>query len=70
MRTELPATNRRFAMGGVSCSTSSLAVAESFVLRINFSGKNSVHRKPENLYQQALKDIHVSFALASKRPNT
>jgi len=34
-----------FAIGGVSCSAESFVVAESFVLRIMFSGKNPVHRK-------------------------
>ena len=32
--------NSTFAIGGVSCSTDSLVVAESFVLRIKFSSKN------------------------------
>ena len=32
--------NSTFAIGGVSCSADSLVVAESFVLRINFSGEN------------------------------
>ena len=40
-----PACNSTFAIGGVSCSADSLVVAESFVLRINFSGKNPAHRK-------------------------
>ncbi len=31
--------NSTFAIGGVSCSADSLVVAESFVLRINISGK-------------------------------
>ena len=37
--------NSTFAIGGVSCSAESLEVAESFVLRINISGKNPAHRK-------------------------
>ena len=37
--------NSTFAIGGVSCSADSLVVAESFVLRIKFSGKNPAHRK-------------------------
>lgn len=37
--------NSTFAIGEVSCSADSLVVAESFVLRIKFSGKNPVHRK-------------------------
>ena len=40
-----PAANSIFAIGGVSCSADSLMVAESFVLRINISGKNPAHRK-------------------------
>ena len=39
------AGNSTFAIGGVSCSADSLVVAESFVLRIKFSGKNPAHRK-------------------------
>ncbi|MBK9479638.1 MAG: hypothetical protein IPP56_09560 [Bacteroidetes bacterium] len=41
--------NSTFAIGGVSCSAGSLVVAESFVLRIKFSGKNPAHRKSESL---------------------
>jgi hypothetical protein len=37
--------NSTFAIGGVPCSADSFVVAESFVLRIKFSGKNSAHRK-------------------------
>ena len=37
--------NSTFAIGGVSCTADSLEVAESFVLRINISGKNPAHRK-------------------------
>ena len=40
-----PAGNSTFAIGGVSCSADSFVVAESFVLRINFGGKNPAHRK-------------------------
>jgi len=40
-----PAGNSTFAIGGVSCSAVSLVQAESFVLRINISGKNPAHRK-------------------------
>jgi len=39
------AYNSTFAIGGVSSSADSLEVAESFVLRINFGGKNPAHRK-------------------------
>lgn len=49
---ETPATNSTFAIGGVSYSADSLVVAESFVLRINISGKKPAHRKSANRYQQ------------------
>ncbi len=42
------AANSTFAIGGVSCYADSLEVAESFVLRIKFSGKNPAHRKSAN----------------------
>ena len=42
------AGNSTFAIGGVSCSADSLVVAESFVLRIKFSGKKPAHRKSAN----------------------
>ena len=45
-----PAYNSTFAIGGVSCSVDSLVQAESFVLRINFSGKNPAHRKSAKRY--------------------
>ena len=41
-----------FAIGGVSCSADSFVVAESFVLRIKFSGKNPAHRKTAKRYQK------------------
>ena len=44
------AYNSTFAIGGVSCSADSLVVAESFVLRINISGKNPAHRKSATRY--------------------
>ena len=40
----ISAANSTFAIGRVSLSADSLVVAESFVLRINISGKNSAHR--------------------------
>jgi hypothetical protein len=43
--TDLPAPNSTFAIGGVSCSADSFAVAESFVLRINFCAEKPAHRK-------------------------
>jgi hypothetical protein len=42
--------NSTFAIGGVSCYADSFVVAESFVLRINISGKNPAHRKSANRY--------------------
>ena len=42
--------NSTFAIGGVSSSADSLVVAESFVLRIKFSGENPAHRKSANCY--------------------
>ncbi len=44
-QTRRATANSTFAIGGVSCSADSLVVAESFVLRIKFSGKNPAHRK-------------------------
>jgi hypothetical protein len=44
--------NSTFAIGGVSCSADSLVVAESFVLRIKFSGKNPAHRKSAKRWWQ------------------
>ena len=53
LRTERRAAdNSTFAIGGVSCSADSLVVAESFVLRIKFSGKNPAHRKSAKRYGQ------------------
>lgn len=40
--------NSTFAIGGTSYSADSLVVAERFVLRIKFSGKNAAHRKSAN----------------------
>ena len=53
---EITGANSTFAIGGVSCSADSLVVAESFVLRIKFSGKNPAHRKSANRYQQGEAD--------------
>ena len=53
MNTERKTTaNSTFAIGGVSFSADSLVVAESFVLRIKFSGKNPAHRKSAKRYLQ------------------
>lgn len=46
------AHNSTFAIGGVPCSGDSLVVAESFVLRMKFSGKNPAHRKSAKRYVQ------------------
>ena len=48
---EARTANSTFAIGRVSCSADSLVVAESFVLRIKFSGKNPAHRKSANRWQ-------------------
>jgi hypothetical protein len=45
--------NSTFAIGGVSYSADSFVVAESFVLRINISGKNPAHRKSAKRYASA-----------------
>lgn len=42
--------NSTFAIGGISSSADSVVVAESFVLRINISGKKPAHRKSANRY--------------------
>ena len=52
MTDRTPAGNSTFAIGGVSCSADSLVVAESFVLRIKFSGKNRAHRKSAKRYMK------------------
>jgi hypothetical protein len=54
-RDKSPAHNSTFAIGGVSFSADSLEVAESFVLRIKFSGKNPAHRKSAKRYAQAIR---------------
>ena len=48
------AYNSTFAIGGFSCSADSLVVAESFVLRINISGKNPAHRKSAKRSSESL----------------
>ena len=48
------ADNSTFSIGRVSCSADSLEVAESFVLRINISGKNPAHRKSAYHYASCL----------------
>ncbi len=52
VRTKNAAHNSTFAIGGVSCPADSFVVAESFVLRINFSGKKPAHRKSATRYRQ------------------
>lgn len=49
--TRKAAHNSTFAIGVVSCSADSLVVGESFVLRINISGKNPAHRKSAKRYR-------------------
>ena len=44
--------NSTFAIGWVSCSADSLVQTESFVLRINISGKTPAHRKSAKRWQQ------------------
>jgi len=52
----MPAANSTFAIGGVSFSADSLVVAESFVLRIKFSGKKPAHRKSAKRYASLYQD--------------
>ncbi|MFZ1594054.1 MAG: hypothetical protein WAT27_18310 [Chitinophagales bacterium] len=58
---EARTANSTFAIGGVSCSADSLVVAESFVLRIKFSGKNPAHRKSANRYMPLIQLCVHSF---------
>ena len=51
--------NSTFAIGGISSFADSLVVAESFVLRINISGKKPAHRKSAN--RQAVKKPHIPY---------
>jgi hypothetical protein len=48
------AYNSLFAIDGVLRSAETVVVKESFVLRINICGKNSVHRKSAKRYLQLL----------------
>ena len=45
MQRSRAAANCTFAIGGVSCSADSFVIAESFVPRINISGKSPAHCK-------------------------
>jgi hypothetical protein len=54
------AANSTFAIGGVSCSADTFVVAESFVIRINNSGKNPAHRKSANRYAACYDDSSKS----------
>ena len=47
---KITTANSTFAIGGVFCSADSFVVAESFVLRINTSGKIPPHRKSANRF--------------------
>ena len=62
------AGNSTFAIGGVSCSADSLVVAESFVLRIKFSGKKPAHRKSANRCAKVsapLQLLHIGARITS-----
>ena len=48
-----PAYNSTLAIGGVSSPLDSFVVAESFVLRIKFSGKKPAHRQSAKRYPDA-----------------
>ena len=48
--------NSTLAIGGVSCSADSFVQAESFVLRINISGKKTAHRQSAKRYAQCYDD--------------
>ena len=54
-RRESQTHNSTFAIGGVSCFADSFVVAESFVPRINISGKNPAHRKSAKRWRQLKK---------------
>ncbi len=55
LRTNIsPAAKGTYAIDGVSSSEDSFVVAESFVLRINISGKNPAYRKSAKRYLQPL----------------
>jgi hypothetical protein len=45
--------NSTFAIGGVSYTADSFMLAESFMLRIKFSGKKPAHRQASNRYKQS-----------------
>jgi hypothetical protein len=44
--------NSTFAIGGVSCTADSFVLAESFMLRIKFSGEKPAHRQSAKRYKQ------------------
>ena len=48
--------NTGLAKVAVQFSADSLVVAESFVLRIKFSGKSPAHRKPAKRWWQLFRD--------------
>ena len=60
---ERAAHNSTFAIGGVSRPAYSLVVAESFVLRLNISGKNPAHCKSAKRYMKVLNEnkIKINF---------
>ena len=51
MRLRKTTTNSTFAISGGSRPAETLRVEESFVLRINISGKNPAHRKSAKRYK-------------------
>ncbi|WHZ09069.1 MAG: hypothetical protein OJF59_002824 [Cytophagales bacterium] len=61
------AHNSTFAIGEASCSADSLVVAESFVLRINISGKNPAHRKSANRCMQPGRNVSVITTVILKK---
>jgi hypothetical protein len=65
-RQEARTANSTFAIGGVSCSADTFVVAESFVLRINFSGKKPAHRKSAKRWVQPQKKIQNDLSENTK----
>ena len=54
---KMAAQNNTYPKGGVSCSIDNFVVAESFVLRINFSGKKPHLPQAPNPYQQTFPTV-------------
>ena len=64
--------NSGLAKGGVSCFVETFVQGSTFVLRINFSGKNPAHRKSAKRYlsfcqrpckNQQSKNIELKFVI-------